>query len=102
MKAFPAHDDIQKRTVITKLIPILKTTYVMTCPECGQRFHASRCDAIYCSSRCRVRAWRRRQRDRKHTLEMQEIEPLFDRPLTDEEITQALNHELQMTVFGGH
>jgi hypothetical protein len=28
------------------------------CTECGEQFHA-RIDAVYCSQRCKVKAWRR-------------------------------------------
>ncbi|MEK6273355.1 MAG: hypothetical protein AABM42_12050 [Actinomycetota bacterium] len=31
-----------------------------TCPECGDPLTGRRVDATYCSTTCRVRAWKRR------------------------------------------
>lgn len=68
-----------KRT--RKLIPKYDHWWRHTCAECGGQFMARRSDAIYCSGRCRARAWRRRCKDRAALIEMQKTERLFDRPL---------------------
>lgn len=43
---------------------------LLTCPVCGQITFAGggrRCDTVYCSGKCRSRAWRRRAARRVRT-----------------------------------
>ena len=43
------------------------------CPVCGKRRRA-RAEAIYCSAGCRVKAWRKRQRDAAEAQALTETE----------------------------
>lgn len=81
MKAFPAHPQHRVRRQIVKLQPVVRSSYEVLCMACGEWFPASRSDARYCSGRCRSRAFRRRQKERRDLVKMQKTEPLFDRPL---------------------
>lgn len=81
MKAFPANRPQRVRRQIVRLQPVTKTTYEVMCGVCGGWFAAHRSDARWCSGKCRSKAWRMRQKDRKYLAELVKREHLFDSPL---------------------
>jgi hypothetical protein len=54
----------KERRLRKRLAAVQGETCEVECPECGARWVAGvdrRSDAVYCSRRCVVRAWRRRK-----------------------------------------
>jgi len=84
VRAFPRNPQAPKaKRQIVRLEPVYQTTYEVFCIMCGDWFTARRSDAKWCSTRCRSRAWRRRQADRRPLEKMVRTEPLFEDPLYD-------------------
>ena len=72
---------VEVQYITRALKPVQIKRYRIKCPMCPEWFFSKRSDAIYCSGRCRSRAFRERDKDRRHFAKMQEVEPLFDSPL---------------------
>ena len=57
----------------------------LTCHHCGTPFQAQRCDARYCSGRCRTAAYRRARKAQRRAYTSAQIRRVFSERRADAE-----------------